>query len=349
MRIGSRQIGWDSEPYIIAEIGVNHDGDVARALDMIDAASAASADAIKIQYFEAARLLSRAAQLATYQQDAGEANPFEMLRRLELPIDAMARMIDRAHARKVHAIVTLFSVEHVSECGSLPWDAIKIASPDVVNTPLLDETAELGRAMIVSTGAAERREVTATLRRYGDAALHCVSAYPTPDEKAQLAGIAALRRLVELIGRPVVEVGYSDHTTSVETGALAVAAGAVILEKHLTHDRAAAGPDHAASLDPSQFSDFALRARHAWRMRGPREVIVQAIERDVRMNSRQSLVALRTIESGQAISRSDLTIKRPGTGIAPARLESIVGRTVRRRIEADTPLHDDDLTPTEVI
>jgi len=330
-------------PFIIAELGVNHDGSPQRALALVDLAHRAGADAIKLQHFRADQLLSRAARLAVYQQRAGAADPFELLRGLELTVKQMRPVVDRAHTMGLRAIVTIFSVEVVGDAADLPWDAVKVASPDIINQPLIEALRALGRPMILSTGAATADEVQRAIAWLGDhphALLHCVSAYPTPDEHAALGGIGALKRLA-----PGVVVGYSDHTTSVETGARAVAAGARILEKHLTHDRAAAGPDHAASLDGDAFAEYVRRARAARpaaaAMIEPK--IVLPIERDVRTVSRQSLTTTASLAAGHVLSRADLTIKRPGTGLPPFELQRVIGRRLARPVEADMPLTAEDV------
>ncbi len=251
-------------PYIIAEIGVNHDGSAERALDLVSAAADAGADAIKLQYFKADLLLSRASRLAAYQRDAGETDPANMLRRLELAIADMARIADRARALGVDPIVTVFNVDLVAEAERIGWAAYKTASPDIIHKPLLEALAATGRPMIVSTGAATIEEVGRAVDWLSGARdrlslLHCVSAYPTPIERAALGGVAALRDAFNL------PTGYSDHTRETETGALAAEAGAVILEKHLTYSRAAAGPDHAASLEPAGFAEYVALARAALR------------------------------------------------------------------------------------
>lgn len=342
MRIGTRHIGHGLEPYIIAEIGVNHDGSVERAVALVESAADAGADAVKLQLFRAELLLSRASRLAGYQKEAGERDPVEMLRRLELPGGGMRAVVDRARARRVHAIVTVFSLELVPEAERVGFDAYKAASPDIVNRPLIDAMLGTGRPLILSTGAATEKEVARAIGWVGAAGeraavLQCVSSYPTPAEQAALAGIGALRDLVH------VPVGYSDHTASEETGALAVAAGACILEKHLTYDRGAAGPDHAASLDPAQFARYVSQARRAAVMVGREGKRVLDIERDVRTVSRQSLVTTRALPAGHRIGEGDLAVKRPGTGIEPWRLTEIVGQTTARAVESDTPLLEDDL------
>ncbi|MEO1585212.1 MAG: N-acetylneuraminate synthase family protein [Planctomycetota bacterium] len=343
MKIGDRHIGPKHPPYIIAEIGVNHDGDPDRAVMLTESAARAGADAVKLQLFETDRLMSKAARLAAYQKSAGETDPFAMLRRLELSIDQMAPSVERAHELGIHAIVTVFSVELVEVAEQLPWDAYKSASPDVVNRPLLEAMAATGKPLIVSTGASTLDEVTRAAGwldgiRDRLTMLQCVSSYPAPD-----AALGGIRAIAEATGLPV---GYSDHTASIETGAMAVAAGAALLERHVTYDTSAAGPDHGASLEPVGFERYADRARAATRSTDQSIVDkrVLACEQDVRAVSRQSLVAVRNLAAGAVLTLDDLTIKRPGTGIEPWRVDEVVGATVARDIEADMPLIEEDLS-----
>lgn len=340
MKIGQREIGWKRPPYIIAEIGVNHDGSVERALDLVDAAAQAGADAVKTQFFVTDLLMSRAAALADYQRAAGESDPHAMLRRLELSADQLGAISARAHQRGLHSIATIFSLPLVQHAQRLHVDAYKTASPDITHRPLLEVLAQTGKPMIVSTGAATIDEVIRA-RNWLSAAdvlfMQCVSAYPTEPTCAALGGIAALSAELQDL------VGYSDHTPLVETGALAVAAGACALEKHLTYDRAAAGPDHSASLDPEEFARYVKLARAAHEMLGEHTKVVQPIEADVRRVSRQSIVAAQTIEPGQRITESDLAFKRPGAGLEPWQCDQVVGREAAHRIPADTPIRAEDL------
>lgn len=348
--IGNRQIGWEHRPYVIAEIGVNHDGDVARALQMLRSAADAGADAVKLQYFTADLLLGAEAELAAYQKKAGEANPRAMLKRLELGADDMARIPGIAHEYGMHAIVTVFSAELVPSASRMGWDAYKVGSADVINTPLIEALDTLGRPLIISTGAAVPEEIIETARSFGDVFLHCVSAYPTPVESAHLAGIRALERLCnearehcEAAKPGRVIVGYSDHTETVGTAALAVAAGACVLEKHLTYDRTAAGPDHAASLEPEGFEAYVAEAGRAWAMRGPDRVWSQPIENAVRSASRQSLTARQTLEAGHVMTVEDIRICRPGIGLPPGDLKRVVGRSVKSQIKAGHAIRADDI------
>jgi len=342
-----------SGPYIIAEIGVNHDGDPAKALALVDEAHRAGAHAVKLQLFETDRLMSRAARLAAYQRNSGATDPFSMLRALELSIGQMAPIVERAHELNLHAIVTPFSPALVEVAERLPWDAYKTSSTDIINKPLIDNLLATGKPLIISTGASTIDEIRRAVDWLGDARsrsaiLHCVSSYPVADADASLGAITAL--LQANLG--VDAIGYSDHSPRVDTGALAAALGAELLEKHFTADRSAPGPDHSASLDPEGFARYADAcasplpnfADTAYAdLIGPAEKRVLACEADVRTVSRQSLVLTRPIRAGETIPRESLTTKRPGTGIEPFRLADIAGRTATRDIEPDTPLTEDDL------
>lgn len=340
MKIGARHIGPGHAPYVIAEIGVNHDGSVERGLELADAAADAGADAIKLQFFRAELLMSKASRLAHYQHKAGESDPFAMLKRLELSAEQLTHLVFRAHQRGVHAIVSVFSLDLVGEANLMQWDAYKTASPDIVHKPLLDALAATGKPLIVSTGASTLEEVTRAsswLRRYEVAFLQCVSSYPTPDDHAAVGAIADLARATGRV------VGYSDHTTCIETAAVAVGAGACILEKHLTYSRAAQGPDHAASLEPRDFAEYVRLAHLAHRLLGDGRKRVLDAEHDVREASRQSVVAARAIPRGRMIDASDLTAKRPGTGLPPYMLSEVRGRVAAHDIDSDMPIREEDL------
>ncbi|HBS28039.1 MAG TPA: N-acetylneuraminate synthase [Phycisphaerales bacterium] len=341
MRIGERTIGDGCPPLIIAEIGVNHDGSAEQALALTEAAARAGADAVKVQFFRADLLMSRAGALAQYQRDAGERDPINMLRRLELDARALAAIASRARALGLACIATVFSTPLVPEAESVGFDAYKTASPDIIHRPLIESLARTGRPLILSTGAADLGEIERAVSWSAGAPLallQCVSAYPTPDAEASIGALAQIRRRT---GRPT---GYSDHTERVETGMIAVSAGACILEKHLTLDRRAKGPDHASSLDPAQFAEYARLARLAFTMLGSGHKSVGAVERDVRSVSRQSIVTTRALGAGRTLAPGDLCVKRPGTGLEPWRLSEVVGRPLARAVEADAPLHADDLS-----
>ena len=263
LKIGDRPIGPAHRTLVVAELGVNHDGSLTKALDLVRTAANCGADAIKLQVFVATRLMHPRSAFAEYQKEAtGDATPTDMLRRYQLPASAVQQIVQRARDLKLIPLATPFSPTDLETLDRLSLPAIKIASPDLVNRPLLAAAARLGKPLLLSTGAATMAEVERTagwLREWGVkfALLHCISSYPTPKSQAHLCWIG------ELAWRFDVPIGYSDHTTEPLAGAMAVAAGAVLVERHLTYDRGAARPDHAASSDPSQFERYVKMIREA--------------------------------------------------------------------------------------
>ncbi|MFK7790141.1 MAG: N-acetylneuraminate synthase family protein [Phycisphaeraceae bacterium] len=326
---------------VVAEIGVNHDGDAALGRLLIDSAAAAGVDAVKFQYFHPDRLLSNQAELAGYQQGQA-ANQRELLGKLAMPIDVLAGLVSHAKVCGLAAVVTPFSLADPAELADLGLDAIKTASPDAVNGPLLEACAAMGLPMLISTGTCSLDELepaAALLRGHdaGGAMLHCVSSYPTPMGRAQLGGILAMRGA---LGLPI---GYSDHTRGLQTGALAVMAGAVVIEKHLTHDRTAKGPDHAASLDGEQMKQYVANIREAQSAMGLVLKDVSEVERDVRRVSRQSVCVVSDLPAGHVLTDRDLTVKRPGTGLPASTLASLVGKSLAKAVKANDLLDASDL------
>lgn len=341
--IGDRRIGPDRPAYIIAEIGVNHDGCVERAVGLVRSAHAAGADAVKVQVFDARTLLSAEAELAAYQEGSAD-DVQEMLDRVELSPDDLQSVRAVARETGIDFIATCFSIELAPLLRELDVDAVKLASPDAVNAPLIDAVAALGRPLIASTGTCDLHEIAGLVRRCAAhplALLHCVSAYPTPPEQANLRRIGAI---AAMFARPT---GYSDHTQDPITGALAVAHGACVIEKHLTWNRDAVGPDHAASFDPTQFATYVRRIRAAEAMSAGDPGSVQDAEREVRRVSRQSVCVVRDLPAGHVLARDDLTVKRPGTGIPAARFDGCVGRRLSCAVAANHLLRDEHLEPVD--
>ncbi|MGH7177833.1 MAG: N-acetylneuraminate synthase family protein [Tepidisphaeraceae bacterium] len=337
-KIGSRVIDVDKPVMVIAEIGVNHDGSPGRALDLVHHAHKAGADAVKLQLFRAATLMHASAGFALYQQPrATAASAAAMLQKYELSDDDIQRIVEAIRNKGMTPLATPFSPADVEMIEKLDLPAIKIASPDLVNRPLIERAALSSRPLIISTGAATMDEVASTAQWLRTlhakfALLHCVSSYPTS------AGDANLCWIQELHARFEVPVGFSDHTTELLSGALAVTAGACIVERHITHDKSAPGPDHAASASPGEFARYVQGVRMAQLLRGQRGKSVLASEKDVRRASRQSLVAQLDIPAGEVITRDHLIVQRPGTGVPAAEVTSVVGRRSRRAISAGTLL-----------
>ena len=338
INLDDRNIGPGESTFVIAEIGVNHDGSVGRALDLVRDARRAGANAIKLQLFAASRLVHASARAAAYQaNNCGAIDQASLLRKYELSVDDVECVIDAARVAGLTPIATPFSVEDVFVIEQLKLPLIKIASPDLVNKPLLERAAQCGVPLLISTGAATLDEIDTCVSwmkawHVPFSLLHCVSAYPTPVNDARLAWIDALR------SRYDVPIGYSDHTTEAISGALAVAAGACVIEKHLTWSRFASGPDHAASADPHQFGAYVGAIRLADKLRGSGQREVLPIEADVRRLSRQSLVAARPLARGRAIARADLIVQRPGTGISAGEIDAVAGRLPTCDVPAGTIL-----------
>jgi sialic acid synthase SpsE len=334
VQIADFSVAPDENVLVIAEIGVNHDGDAERAMRLVAMAADCGADAVKLQIFNAKTLMHETSAFAAYQKSAvAEKTPAEMLRRFELAPADLEKVVAEIRRLNMIPLATPFSPADVSQIESLNLPAIKIASPDIVNWPLLHRAAQAGKPLILSCGAADETEIATTaswLREWNTsfALLHCISSYPTPAPAVNLCWIN------ELTAKFDVPCGFSDHTTEVVAGAMAVAAGACIIEKHITYDRSAAGPDHAASFDAIQFAKYVQLLRHARTLRGKSGKRVLNIEQDVRTVSRQSLVAARDIAAGATLQAEDLTVQRPGTGIPASAMPAIVGRRASSTIKS---------------
>lgn len=337
--IGEHIVGDRRPVLLIAEAGVNHDGDVGRAVELIEVAAECGADLVKFQMFRADDLVTANAAAAAYQQAAGATSQRELLRRLELSDADFSRIREHCRTRHIGFLATPFSPADVERLVRLDVPALKIASTDLNNVLLLHRAVQADLPLIISTGAATSEEIDAALSRLRAwhaaerlVLLHCVSGYPAPLSAANLRAIAALRAR---FGRPV---GFSDHTQSTEIAGWAVAAGACVLEKHFTLDPSASGPDHAMSLNPAQLAAYVAAARAAETALGSGQVGMTAVEANVRAVARRSVVTARPIRAGERVRLDALTLKRPGNGIPPEQLETLLGRRVRVDLAAETAL-----------
>ena len=325
VEIAGRAIGAGARCFVIAEAGVNHDGDLRRALALVDAAAEAGADAVKFQTFRADAVASAEARNAPYQ---GAGTQQELLRALELSADDHTALVDACASRGVVFLSTPFDEESADLLDELDVPAFKIASPDVTNLPFLEYVARKGRPVLLSTGMSTLDEVRAAARALAPAPglvlLHCVSAYPAPAADANLRAMATMR---EQLGVPV---GFSDHTAGIEVALAAVALGASVVEKHLTVDRGLPGPDHAASLEPDELRALVEGVRRVEAALGDGEKRPAPSEAENRDLVRRSLAARRDLEEGTVLEPAMLTALRPATGIAPAQMPEVVGRRLRR-------------------
>jgi N-acetylneuraminate synthase len=346
---------------IIAEAGVNHGGSLEAAIALVDAAADAGADIVKFQTFSASGVAGRSARKADYQQRTTDASEGQhaMLQRLELPHAMHYTLIEHAKRRGIEFLSTPFDPQSLEFLISLKLPRIKIGSGDLTNAPLLHSIARAGATVILSTGMATLAEVEEALgvlahgysgneppgiasfrAAWRDVAarerlarhvslLHCTTEYPCPPGDVNLAAMATMRAAFQL------PVGYSDHTDGIEVSLAAVALGAVIIEKHLTLDRKAEGPDHAASLEPSDFKRMVLAIRTIEGALGdgvkaPRDSEVQNIP-----VARKSLVAARPFKAGETIGPGEITAKRPGSGRAPIEYWSLIGTKTARPYDTE--------------
>lgn len=343
MRIGGRLIGRDCPTYVIAEIGVNHDGSLERALELVSACAGAGVDAVKFQSFDPADLVTDRAPLADYQHRAGADidSQLEMLAPLALSVAEFEQLADRCRELDIDFLSTPFDLEHGRLLAELGVPAIKVASGELTNLPLLSGLAALGRPLLISTGMATPEDIERALQAVADAPaalLHCVSSYPTPYDQANLRAITTLQRLF-----PGRVVGYSDHCLGLDASLAAVALGASLLERHVTYDRAAPGPDHAISLLPDELEELVKRTRLIEGALGSGEKAPQPAELNTMSVARRSLVARRRIQPGERISADVVAAKRPANGLSPTRLAELLDRPARRTIEADEPFTEADL------
>jgi len=340
MRIGAHEIGDGRRCFILAEAGVNHNGSLARACDLVDAAVGAGADAVKFQTFSPEKLVLPDAPQAKYQRSGsqGHESQLEMLKRLELSRRDHQALVEHCIKRGIPFLSTPFDEDSADFLESLGVEAFKIGSGDLTNVPLLEHVARKGRPMIVSTGMSTLGEVEAAvtaIEAQGDPALvllHCVSSYPADVRDANLRAMAALRLA---FGRPV---GYSDHTMGMEASLAAAALGACVIEKHLTLDRGLPGPDHQASMAPGEFKRLVEGIRLVESAMGDGRKRPVASEADVMSAARRSLVAAVSIPEGTVVRPEMVALRRPGTGLPPDMRGGLVGLTARVAIPAGTLL-----------
>ncbi|MBI4617129.1 MAG: N-acetylneuraminate synthase family protein [Planctomycetes bacterium] len=338
VRIGSHPVGPGHSVLVIAEAGVNHDGDTGQADRLVEAAQIAGADAVKFQIFRADSLVVRGAPKAGYQARDDSADQYEMLRRLELPPEEFRELARSAEERGLLFLASVFDKESLEVLVRFGAKAVKLGSGELTNHPLVGAAARTGLPLLLSTGASDLAEVRAAVRTFRDGGgrelvlLHCLSAYPAPVEDANLLAIGTL---AAEFGIPV---GYSDHTRGPACAAAAVALGACVIEKHLTLDRDLPGPDHAASSEPEEFYEMVRAVRTVECALGDGVKRPRPCEEDVRRVARRSVVARRRLTTGEPVEQDALAILRPGTGIPPADLPRVIGKRPRRDVEAGTAL-----------
>lgn len=320
-------------PIIIAEAGVNHNGDPELARRLVDAAADAGADYVKFQTFKTSSLVTRSAAAAGYQKGNCNADSqFEMLSRLELPFEAFAALADYCASRHIGFLSTPFDAESTDFLATLGMDFMKVPSGEITNLPYLRHIASTGIPAIISSGMSGLAEVEDALAVFYGAGyspssltlLHCNTQYPTPMADVNLRAMLSLR---EAFG---VKTGYSDHTLGIEVPVAAAALGAAVIEKHFTLDKSLPGPDHMASLSPSELKEMVRAVRNVTVALGSGVKRVSDSERGNMAAARKSIVAACPIRKGEMLHEGNLAVKRPGTGISPMRWDEVVGTRALR-------------------
>lgn len=341
-----RELGADRPPYVIAEIGANHNGDMDLCRRLIDAAADAGADAVKFQSWSASSLISQSEyeRHPTYSDTKKHFGSLrEMVERYQLSPGQHEEAAAHCRARGVDFLSTPFSPAEVDLLVALDVPAIKVASMDVNHLPLLDHLGRSGRPVLLSTGMATTAEVARavdTLRTAGTSdlvLLHCVSIYPPDPAAVNLRNMAGFRKAFS------VPVGFSDHTLGIAVPLAAVALGACVVEKHFTLDKDMEGWDHAISADPAELAAICAGSREVWAALGSHERTVSEPELAKRRQFRRRVVLRHAVAAGRVLAADDLDFKRPGTGIGPDETAYVVGRHAARDLPAEHELEWSDL------
>src|SRR5690554_490785 len=325
---------------VIAEAGVNHNGDIKLAKKLIAVAAEAGADLVKFQTFVTASNISRSAPKAEYQKGSTdpEESQYEMVRKLELSKDDHLELIEECRKRKIGFFSTAFDATSIDMLDELNVsDYVKVPSGELTNLPYLRYLTRHGKRVLLSTGMADLGEIEAAINVVEQAGtprdkitvLHCTTEYPTPMEDVNL------RAMVNIGKAFGVSVGYSDHTPGIEVPIAAVALGATVIEKHFTLDRTLPGPDHRASLEPDELKAMVQGIRNIEKALGDGIKRPSPSELKNKPIARKSLVAARPIKAGKAFTEDNLIAKRPGTGISPMQWDDVIGRTAPRDFSED--------------
>lgn len=324
---------------IIAEAGVNHNGDYGMAVRMIHAAKAAGADYVKFQTAVPELVIAACAPKAEYQKDTtGSAeSQLEMCKAIHLPLSDYARLKKECDTAGIGFVSTPFDLVSIDCLEPLGMDFWKIPSGEITNLPYLRKIGRLGQKIVMSTGMSTLAEVETAVRileeagtpRANIALLHCTTQYPAPDASVNLRAMDALKEL------GCASVGYSDHTVGITASLAAVARGAMVVEKHFTLDRELPGPDHKASLEPDELAELVGQVRRVEAMLGTGVKAVADAERANIEVARKSIIAARAIAEGEVLTEENLTVKRPGGGVSPLLWDSVIGRKAIRAFEPD--------------
>ena len=319
---------------IIAEAGVNHNGDIKIAKQLIDVAADCGADYVKFQTFSADRIVTKSADKAEYQKQSSDSSEsqFEMLKRLELSVEMHLELIEHCKHKSIKFLSTGFDIQSVDLLVGLGLNLVKIPSGEITNLPLLRHIGSLDLPVILSSGMSTMKEIgdallileQTGLPRAQITVLHCTTEYPTPMDEVNLRAMNSIRNTLG------VAVGYSDHTLGIEVSVAAVALGASVIEKHFTIDRSLPGPDHKASSEPVELVAMVKAIRNI-------EVALGSDVKEPTMSeiknahiARKSILASQKIEKGEILSTVNLVVKRPGNGVSPMLWDRLIGQVATR-------------------
>lgn len=342
IKITNKLVGEREPCLIIAEVGVNHNGSLELAKKLVDTAKEAGADAIKFQTFKAENLVTKNAPVAVYQEKnigRGESQQ-EMLKKLELSHDDFKELKKHCDEKGIIFLSTPHSDDAIDFLDDLV-PAYKIGSGDLTNFPFLEKLAKRGKPIILSTGMGtleEVKEAVDTIKKYNDRLilLHCTTNYPCPKKDVNLKAMQTMRDELHCL------VGYSDHTLGLEVPIIAASLGAVVIEKHFTLDNNMEGPDHKASLNPTEFKEMIKDIKENKQIETPREILGTGIKKPTRQELeilkvvRKSVVAAQDISQDTRITEDMVIIKRPGIGISPKELKNVIGKLAKNNIKKDS-------------
>ena len=330
--------------YIIAEAGVNHNGNFDLAIELIDAAKKAGADCIKFQTFKSEEIVSKNAEKAEYQKKTtGNSSQKDMLKKLELTFDEFERLKLYCDKIGIAFCSTAFDFQSVDFLNKLDIPFWKIPSGEITNLPYLERVAATGKPVIISTGMCDMDEIDHAVQILSAGGikdikiLHCNTEYPTPYEDVNLRAMQAIK------DRFGVEVGYSDHTDGIEISVAAVALGAAVIEKHFTLNKGMEGPDHKASLEPWELEKLVRAIRNIEKALGNGEKVPSNSEKKNKNAARKSIVAKQNIKCGEIFTKDNLTVKRPGYGISPMRWYEILGKKSNREYQIDDLIQEEEI------
>lgn len=323
--------------FIIAEVGVNHNGSFKRALKMVDVAKAAGVDAVKFQTFEVSKLVTAKAPLANYQKKPYVKNQYDLIKNLELSKEELSNIKKYCDKKKIMFLSSAFDIDSLKFLKKLNLRIFKVPSGEITNTPYLCELGKYKKRVFLSTGASNIKEISLAIKTLVLAGtpkkkitlLHCNSEYPTPIEDANLNVIQYLNSKFRL------NVGFSDHTVGINAAVVSVALGAKVIEKHFTLDRNMLGPDHKTSISKKELFKLVQDVRNIEKALGSKHKIITKSEKKNQKIIRKSIVAKKNIYKNEVFSKANITCKRPGTGLSPTKWRKVIGRRSKYNFKLD--------------